>query len=558
MVARPLLCTGGPAERKHDVACDGLVQRVAQIPEATHCRGSTGMTIRFVRGPYACRSNVQDALYHCPMLTHPLTTERAWYVHKPCACNALNALFGRVGKCVPNPNAEFVTRHLHPLVAEITRALGRHPPVPYVDIYAGMGARKRASYQRAHSNLMRRGGLVFRNDAKVKMFVKLEGIRHNPRKINPDCRAIQFRSKEYTLALAARLRRAEKAFFAMRDTLCPGPHFAKGKNPRQRARDLRILWELGFRNVLELDASRFDAHINVLLLEIERQILCGITTDPDVRRLLEMQIRNICGFRCKTDAGDFACGYQSTGGRMSGDANTSLGNSIIMACMLTAFGRAFGRKFAFYCDGDDSVFFHDGEPISDGEVQTFFRGFGMTMAIENRPRSFEGIGFCQARPVELGDGWTMVRDPLKLLSKFTVSHKIRDPRSRASYLRTVALGELALARGCPVLQPFLQQVITYTEARMSKRSLAKLNQTAVAQSYRLTELLPNDWNVAKDLPITTAARKSFAAAWGIPIEQQLEFEDHTSRWLPDLVTTTPGQGVDVAKWEYAWRRREML
>ncbi len=533
------------------------MQRIALLPEGTQCANSDHLTIRRVSGHYACSTSSKMRLYYSPMLNDPLTTVKSWYMHKPCACNHMNALLGRVGKCVPRANADFVIRHLQPVLDLLAVHVGRHGPVEYSSIYKPLDAKKRAAYQRAEKVLKMRGDLVYPRDAKIKMFVKLEGIGFQVAKVNPDCRAIQFRSKEYTLALAARIRRGEHAMYAARDVLCFGPHFAKNKNPRARAKDLRELWDAGFRWVLELDASRFDAHVNIELLLQELRFICGTNWDPMIEELLRMQHHNRGSFRCRSDGGEFGCAYETRGGRMSGDANTAYGNCILMAGMLAAFGRSLGHRFAFYCDGDDSVFFHDGPEVQDVEVTNFFRGFGMSMVIENRPRTFEGIGFCQARPVECGGGWTMQRDPFKILSKIGVSHKLAMPKGRASFVRTVAMGELALSRGCPLIQPFLQRVIEVTESGMSKRSLKKVNKEALRGAYRLEAWLPKDWTEKKTLPITNEARKSFERAWGVTVEEQRHFEDRIARWQFNLDATTPGQGVDVDRWEYPWMRREL-
>lgn len=151
----------------------------------------------------------------------------------------------------------------------------------------------------------------------------------------------------------------------------------------------------------------------------------------------------------------------------------------------------------------------------------------------------------------------MQRDPFKIISKIGVSHKLAMPKGRASFVRTVAMGELALSRGCPLIQPFLQRVIEVTESGMSKRSLKKVNKEALRGAYRLEAWLPKDWTEKKTLPITNEARKSFERAWGVTVEEQRHFEDRIARWQFNLDATTPGQGVDVDRWEYPWMRREL-
>ena len=175
---------------------------------------------------------------------------------------------------------------------------------------------------------------------------------------------------------------------------------------------------------------------------------------------------------------------------MSGDANTAAGNCVIMACMLAAFGKHIGRKFTFLCDGDDSGFFHSGPPISNEEVVVFFRQFGMSMKVEARPTCFEEINFCQSKPVLCDGRYTMIRDPFKILSKLGVTPKLANPTARAKYVRTVALGELSLSRGCPVVQPFLERVIANCTAQLTPRQRKRglVNKSALDDYWRLSKL----------------------------------------------------------------------
>lgn len=561
MVARPLVCTGGPAERKHDQECHGIcVQQHAQlIPGATSCVGSQHFRLKGMHGHYACRSADSEVAYHTPVMDDFLTKQRLWFIHRPCACNCMNALIGRVGKCVPQPDVNFV-KTLQPLIQALADAVGRHPMIPYLDVYRNMGAKKRARYQRAEINLKRQGGLAERRDAQIKMFVKLEGIKFTDEKRNPDCRAIQFRSPEYTLQLAAHIKLAEHALYEISDVpgFGSGRLFAKNMNPVQRAGALRELMDaVPGGHMIELDASRFDAHVNSSLLEAEHMVWLATCLGPQLAELLRWQVKNRGSFRTRTDVGVFSSSYTVDGGRMSGDANTAAGNCIIMGLMLAKFLGDKRSNFRLLCDGDDSVVIHDGDVIVDLEVITYFRQFGMTMSIEARPERFEHINFCQAKPVFAGGRWYMQRDPFKILSKIGVSHKLGVVKARRSYLRTVAMGELALSRGCPVIQPFLAHLIEHLSQGMTARKKASYNKQAFDDSWRLRQWLPEDWREAKTYPVCNAARKSFENAWGICIAEQVNFERRIHTFKPSYDVTTSGQGVDAWVWEYPWRRDEV-
>lgn len=559
MVARPLLCTGGPTLLKHTVECGfEPVQRIAQGDLSfDQCPSSSRFRLLSLSGHYACReSSFRARCYHPPLFDHMWARDAKWFIHKPCACNHMNALFGRVGKCIPPPNPIAIQQILTPIAARLALAVGRHHTIPYRDVYVNMCAKKRARYRRAEAVLASQGGRVTSRQCRVNMFVKMEAISMT--KVNPDCRAIQFRSYEYTLSLASKIKLAEHGLYNLRDVpgFGTGRLFAKGMDARAKADALLQMDRPGWHR-LELDASRWDAHLSPELLSKVEHEFWRLTCSPSVRQLLQKQLTNKGGFRVRTETGEFRAKYSVKGGRMSGDANTAGGNCIIMCCLLVAFGEhliqtARITQFDFLDDGDDSVFVHDGEEVADSVVEDFFRQFGIVMAIENRPKRFEDINFCQAKPVQLGTGWTMVRNPMKIMSKIGVSPKLTHGRHR--YLMTVALGELSMVRGCPVLQPFLLRVIQQCKLGIT-RDKDRLHRGAISDNWRLQQLSAGDWVEGSD-PITPEARNSFHRAWGMDVKEQLLLERALESWTFDLGKTRAGEGVDFATWRFPWMKPE--
>jgi len=566
-VARPMLCTGGPKTIKsHDQDCPGrLTQPLARgSGSQPACDGSSHFRLLGSTGRHACRGDgFRGRVYHIPLPPIQDARESKWIVHRPCVCNHMNALFGRVGKCIPPHDLDLIKTVLQPLSNSLATAVGRHRRIAYLDVYRKMPRKKFARYQRAEENLIRQGEMALREQSEIEMFVKIEGIKLDPNKPNPDCRAIQFRRPEYTLQLAAHIKISEHRLYALADVpgFGPGRLFAKNMNPTQRAKELRVKYEwLGHHvNILELDASRFDAHMSTALLEfVEHNYWIKTCLGPQIAELLKWQRMNKGAFKVHTESGFVKQKYAVRGGRMSGDANTAAGNCIIMACLLAAFGNATGRRFTFLCDGDDSVFFYDGPIIPDDEIDGYFRKFGMTMKVEARPTTFEEINFCQSKPVRVGGEWTMIRNPHKILSKLGVSHKLGDPKGRWKYIRTVALGELSLTRGCPVIQPFLKQVVDVCTRALTPRQQRRgmIHKAALNDYWRLSHYLPSDWEEGRTLPITPSARESFLRAWGFSIDQQLRLEGTLKRWVFDLAKTREGEGVDIASWQFPWSKPE--
>lgn len=553
-MSRSLVCSGGPGVRKHHHTCGGEARATLLHPSLTSfgsCHGSDHFSLGRVEGAFACNSaDCSTKVFHLPLAPVDEAERVVWFMHRPCICNTLNALSGRVGKCVPPPSETSINQILCPIVDVMAAVVGRHAQVPYETVYRGMSAKKRARYARAHKNLTELGGFCSKRHARISMFVKLEGIKYSQQKVNPDCRAIQFRSPEYTLQLASSIKVAEHLLYDLSDLpgFGPGRLFAKNLNPRQKATQLRLKYESvpGCR-ILCLDASRFDAHVSALMLKsVEHRFWRKTCMAPQLKELLMWQLRNVGMWRGRTQS----VRYTVNGGRMSGDANTAAGNCIIMAVMLKAFGDWSGRKFTFLCDGDDSVFFHSGAEISDESIESFFEQFGFVMQVEDRPTTLEETTFCQARPCRLAGGEVMIRDPTKILSKTTVSHKLREEAIRGKFIKTVALGELSISRGCPVIQPYLVSLIRNCEKFISsaQRKKGSVYDWAMDDLYRLKSHLPSDWKSGRVVEITTEARVSFAQAWGISVERQWAIERALENWNFNLGKAHPGGDLDVQKW----------
>lgn len=541
-----MLCTGGPGNKKHRSDCECSVN---------------DPRLRLLRPkPYACLHKKEKYVtYHCPLMKSWVARRDDWFVHMPCACNHMNALLLRVDRCLPPYRPAIMEQLLLPLALQLAKGVGRHPPIPYFDVYKNYGAKKRLRYSRAEQNLKRQGGLVTKRQGRLTGFVKMEGIKFSDHKRNPDCRLIQFRSFEYTLRFAAAIKRAEHALYRAADIPgFPSTRFiAKGLNPTARGRLLRQKYDaMPGCKMLELDASRFDSSMVIpLLLNTEHPVWNYACLDPEISNLLKVQLINRGQLRAK----DFLQSYVVKGGRMSGDANTAAGNCIVMSCLLAAFGKYLGCKFDFLLDGDDSVFFYQMDRgVTEDEVQSFFSPLAMDMKIEGRPQAFTDINFCQSKPVWLESGWTMVRDPFKVLSKVGVSHKLTVPHARAKYIRTVALGELSLSRGCPVVQPFLLRVIKVCEEQMTagQKRRGMLHKGVLDDNYRLKEFVPGDWTQVKILPITPKSRETFARAWGIPVNDQYRLEDIAGRWKFSLAQTVRGTGINPRTWVFSGERPE--
>lgn len=516
------------------------------------------------KGDYACNDLVRErCVYHWPLIN--CGYDAAWFMHRSCACNHFNALFGRVGMPVPRPT--FRHAEVVPLISSMVASIGRCRNIPYEAIVASYRGMKRRRYEEARINLIKQGDRILRKDCRVNMFIKQEAIRFKREKVEPDCRAIQFRSFEYTLYLASRIKMCEHRMYELSDVpgFGPGRIFAKNMTDLQCGEALRQKFELfgGNTKVYMFDVERCDAHINNALQRIEHEVFMGANPSQGLRNALEAQLVNRGSFAVHTNLGYFRQKYQVRGTRMSGDSNTSGGTCIIIAVLLALFGQKYyPGMFSFLCNGDDSAFFFAGDWMPESEIRMYFARFGISIKLEAKTTEFAHVDFCQSRPVRLRAGWTMVRNPEKVLTKIGLTNLGMSLVHRANYVRTVALGELSRLRGVPVIQPFLLRLIRDCEGVVAKhKGRLRLDMRAIRDNYRFSNFLPDDWMSARTDAITSEARQGYALAWGMcPYEQELiENRLRNRSLLPTgRQCGRPIESYSLADWVYDWERTEIV
>lgn len=492
----------------------------------------------------------------------------AYFVHRSCVCNHINALYGRVGSCVPYPQQSSLGA-LEDLAFVLGRLVGKHSPVPASSIVQGFKGKKRRRYEDAERELNATG--VRSRHTKVKMFVKQEGVRFLEDKINPSCRAIQFADFVYILEHASLIKAAEHALYDVEGDgkfFPRGRFIAKGMTPTVRARTLHEKAEgMPGCTIYEFDASRFDAHITEDLLKIEekfwRLVLGG---GRKMRERLDRIMRSRTTIRGGFRVGDEHFGYSCRGGRCSGSADTAASNCVQMSIQLSSFVVWLKQnwdadlQFDYLVDGDDSVFFYKGRPFTETMVKEFFKENGLTMKIEGVRTDLREVNFCQSKPCRINGRWTSVRDPVKIMSKTLTNMKFEDEALRPKLLKTIALGELSIFYGSPVIDKFLRRLIAGAEAGMSNRGKRDggILRGDFWMTYRQQRDIPIDfWRRDYPSEVTPQAREDFAVAWGISVEEQLRIEENLSEWTPSLIVSHRGEPVDSRAWEFDFRRPEI-
>ena len=121
----------------------------------------------------------------------------------------------------------------------------------------------------------------------------------------------------------------------------------------------------------------------------------GLFGSDELAWLLRQQLvnRGVC------HPGSCETRYQVEGCRCSGDMNTSLGNCLIMCCLVLHLVRTLGVRADLANNGDDCLLFleHADEAVVRAAIPAFFLNFGFQMVVEPTSEVFERCEFRQMR-----------------------------------------------------------------------------------------------------------------------------------------------------------------
>lgn len=397
----------------------------------------------------------------------------------------------------------------------VVKAAGRtfHPVTPeeFVDSYKG---RKRTVYANYLEEYLEKG--VQKMHATFRTFMKVEKV---PTTKSP--RTIQPRSPVYNIGLGRYLKHSEKPIFrAIARVFGQKYTVFKGMNAVEMATQMKVMWdEFADAIALGIDASRFDASVDIGLLEHEHSFYNALFHDKELRRLLNMQLNNVGAAYCH----DGIVKYSVQGGRGSGDMNTSLGNSYIMCAIIWVWLHRCGVHARLANNGDDCVVIMercDRDKFVDGFAE-YAGTLGFTMVVEDMVDEFEMIEFCQTHPVWDGTTWRMVRNFNSAREKDSMClFPLDTPGAIGSWLYAVGECGMALTAGIPVFQEMYLAFMR--NGKPSKMSEAVFMQSGSAMMARGMDGTQRE--------VTAEARVSFFAAFGVTPDEQVALEEYYAKW----------------------------
>lgn len=284
-----------------------------------------------------------------------------------------------------------------------------------------------------------------KNDFILTMFVK---AGKETEYVTKACRAIQYRKATSCLEMARFTIPIEREIYKIRDkfgTLV----FGKGASSRVIGHEF-LLKTQQFVNpcYVMLDASKFDAHIDISLLNYISELYQKFCITSKHRNYVAWLWGHTMGNKGFTRNG---VGYCTLGTRMSGDMDTGLGNCILMQQMLEAY--CLFCKVSHYSmmvNGDDSVLI-----VELDDFPKLVKGFGFWLEMGFKMKfeytmDLTKVEFCQAYLMQWNHTAAWVYPPDKVLTKFGTTVEMLSKRGVRDYIYTLCMGEMAWSWGTPM------------------------------------------------------------------------------------------------------------
>lgn len=464
----------------------------------------------------------------------PVNTDRTWYsfagyastyeyiVHNSSLVNVCRGLVERVF-CVkeggvfvrpPRPAKGAFRRKLDNVGRIVAQTVGfcpRWTRQEFVDSYHGP---QKAVYERAMLSL--EALPLTQKDSFLKTFVKAEKINVTL-KPDPAPRVIQPRDPRYNCEVGTFLKPLEPRLMKAIDKLFGEKTAIKGYTVEEVGHIMSVkASRYGDPVFVGLDASRFDQHCSREALEWEHSVYDQIFHSAELREYLQWQIAN----RGRAYLKDGFVSYKVDGCRMSGDMNTSMGNYLIMSCLIYQYLQDEGIKASLANCGDDCVLFLEKRDLAKlNSLPEWFVRMGYTMKVEAPVYHLEQIEFCQQHPVKTSRGYVMVRRPDVALTKdLCVVRGGMNLERLQRWLFAQRDGGLALAGDVPVLGSFYSQFPS-GDRKGEKSEYDDPHKFKAGQQYG---------------QITDEVRYSFWLAFGLTADEQMAIEEDMRAWTPHV------------------------
>lgn len=191
-------------------------------------------------------------------------------------------------------------------------------------------------------------------------------------------------------------------------------HFGKG-NTQDIAERIRK-HTMKYKYYTEGDHKTFDAHITVEMLELTHTYYKACYyKNRELTKLCNRTKINKCYSR-QNDK------YIVKGTRMSGDIDTSFGNSLINLAILRELIFRLNIKGESIVNGDDFIMFTD-QPVDIIKAKEILLTMNMETDMKPSQTNINRVEFCRSKLIYNADGIdTMIKDPIRLSERFGMTH----------------------------------------------------------------------------------------------------------------------------------------
>lgn len=352
-------------------------------------------------------------------------------------------------------------------------------------------------------------------DSHIKMFIKKDKWTLADGQGVKSPRAIQYRGPRFNIVACQYFGPIEETLMQNErdEKYKPGTRFrtTKGLTSYEKGRLISSVWD-SFKcpAAIHLDHSKFDAHETEFAIRMEHEIYRMIYTKDGRRKLgwiRKSQISN-------RGRGSFGTKYKMKGRRVSGDVNTSLGNSIVN---WLAMDSVVPEGVVIIVEGDDTILIGE-RYIIDALYKTLYHdlleaGFEVEHHIAY---CLEDIEYCSARMIEMMPGiYTLMRKPHQAIPKDCYTINVIPPQKVPERKRAMALSAMYSYAGHPIMYEWARCMMSWSESGCLTRFA--FDDEHIKQKVALSRDV--DLFEVPDL-----ARDSFYVLSDIPPSRQIEME----------------------------------
>lgn len=444
----------------------------------------------------------------------------AW-THNGCLCNEVIALRYRHQVATPEVKGDIDDKYFKRLLKD--NPVGLHPMTKWGVIQTYEGA-WRSKYIAAKEKLDLHG---WKDEYSiVNIFTKDDLEMSTPEKAP---RAIQYRDPCFMLMHGTYIKPIEKWFYSLRDEY--GTRIVGKADGYTIASDLMQKADAFADPVfLLLDASKFDSCVDSKWLRYTHRCYRRLfkTGLGFLHRLSALTLEN----RGRSKRG---IKYKTKGTRMSGDMDTGLGNSLIMWTLLKGFLDLVDVKGSIYVNGDDSVVVIERRDLFKTTDMSYFHQMGFNMKYEVA-KDIDEVEFCQARLLETDYGFTMARNPWRVIGKTGWSTTNYGKRKARDHVHTLGLCERAASWGIPIASAVASAFLKATPGGKYRYLTPWLNNHYASM---------RKWWKTGEPRISIQTRVNFEMVWGIPVSEQHSIENSIRVKMLKGLTSVQQEQLDL-------------